>query len=93
MVLGHEGSGKILKIGADVKNVKEGQGSTDRIQEKKCLYTVESKTLGLKMRLWSPNKGDAVSFEPGYPVVNDEFTKSGKYNLTKVGRSSRRSII
>lgn len=28
MVLGHEGSGKILKIGADVKNVKEGQGLT-----------------------------------------------------------------
>ena len=28
MVLGHEGSGKILKVGADVKNVKEGQGST-----------------------------------------------------------------
>ena len=29
MVLGHEGSGKILKIGADVKNLKEGQGSMD----------------------------------------------------------------
>ena len=45
------------------------------------------------MCLWSPNKGDAVSFEPGYPVVNDEFTKSGKYNLTKVSHSSRRFII
>ena len=34
----------------------------------------------------SPIIGDTVSFEPGYPVVNDEFTKSGKYNLTKVSR-------
>ena len=33
MVLGHEGSGKILKIGADVKNVKEGKGSMDRAQD------------------------------------------------------------
>ena len=33
MVLGHEGSGKILKIGADVKNVKEGQGSMDRARK------------------------------------------------------------
>ena len=41
----------------------------------------------------SPSKGDAVSFEPGYPVVNDEFTKSGKYNLTKVSHLSPRFII
>ena len=41
----------------------------------------------------SPSKGDAVSFEPGYPVVNDEFTKSGKYNLTKVSHLSTRLII
>ena len=51
MVLGHEGSGQVVKIGKDVKHLKVG---------------------------------DRVSFEPGYPVVNDEFTKSGKYNLSKV---------
>ena len=51
MVLGHEGSGEIIKIGSEVTNVAPG---------------------------------DPVSFEPGYPLVNDEFTKSGKYNLTKV---------
>ena len=43
--------------------------------------------------MWTPHKGDAVSFEPGYPVVNDEFTKSGKYNLTKVSHLSPRFII
>ena len=51
MVLGHEGSGQVVKIGKSVKHLKVG---------------------------------DRVSFEPGYPIVNDEFTKSGKYNLSKV---------
>jgi len=27
---------------------------------------------------------DRVSFEPGYPVQDDDFTKRGKYNLSKV---------
>lgn len=51
MVLGHEGSGKIISIGSGVTNVKVD---------------------------------DRVSFEPGYPVENDEFTKRGMYNLSKV---------
>jgi len=51
MVLGHEGSGTILKVGSKVTNV-------------------------------APN--DRVSFEPGYPVQDDQFTKEGRYNLSKV---------
>jgi len=51
MVLGHEGSGRVAKIGKNVKHLKVG---------------------------------DAVSFEPGYPIGSDEFTKSGKYNLSNV---------
>ena len=27
---------------------------------------------------------DRISFEPGYPVADDQFTKEGKYNLSKV---------
>lgn len=28
--------------------------------------------------------GDRVAIEPGYPLVNDEFSKSGRYNLSQV---------
>ena len=51
MVLGHEGSGKILEIGEGVKNVRVGQ---------------------------------RVSFEPGYPVEDDDFTKQGKRGMKKI---------
>lgn len=51
MVLGHEGSGKILEIGEGVKNVRVGQ---------------------------------RVSFEPGYPVEDDDFTKQGKRGVKKI---------
>ena len=28
--------------------------------------------------------GDRVAIEPGYPLQNDEFSKSGRYNLSQV---------
>ena len=51
MILGHEASGIITKIGKNVKNVKIG---------------------------------DRVAIEPGYPKTPDEFSKTGRYNLSDV---------
>ena len=51
MVLGHEGAGEIIEVGAKVENV-----------------TV----------------GDRVAFEPGFATQEDDLTKNGRYNLSKV---------
>lgn len=49
MVLGHEGSGTVVKVGSDVRHLKAG---------------------------------DRVAIEPAYPLQNDDFCKSGRYNLS-----------
>merc|ERR1712021_254480 len=49
MILGHEASGKVVKVGKNVTNLK---------------------------------LGDRVAIEPGYPLVEDEYYKTGPYNMT-----------
>ncbi|XP_067871579.1 sorbitol dehydrogenase-like isoform X3 [Heterodontus francisci] len=49
MVLGHEGSGTVVKVGKEVQHLKIG---------------------------------DRVAIEPAYPLQNDDFCKSGRYNLS-----------
>ncbi|GCC37241.1 sorbitol dehydrogenase-like isoform X1 [Chiloscyllium punctatum] len=49
MVLGHEGSGTVVKVGSGVQHLKTG---------------------------------DRVAIEPAYPLLNDDFCKSGRYNLS-----------
>merc|ERR1712021_97590 len=51
MILGHEASGKVVKVGKNVTNLK---------------------------------LGDRVAIEPGYPLVEDEYYKTGRYNLSDV---------
>jgi len=51
MVLGHEASGKVIKVGANVKSLEIG---------------------------------DRVAIEPGYPLENDSYAKTGRYNLSPV---------
>jgi len=51
MILGHEAAGKVIKIGKNVTNLKEG---------------------------------DRICIEPGYPIENDNFSKTGRYNLSPV---------
>lgn len=51
MILGHEASGKVIKVGKNVTNLKIG---------------------------------DRVSIEPGYPLIEDEYYKQGRYNLSDV---------
>ncbi|XP_059802589.1 sorbitol dehydrogenase-like [Hypanus sabinus] len=49
MILGHEYSGTVVKVGSEVEHLKAG---------------------------------DRVAVEPGFPKKDDEFVKSGRYNLT-----------
>ena len=66
MILGHESSGKVIKVGRDVKHLKEGNVKSNNLEK----YQLKCHLLG-----------DPVTIEPGVPCRRCDFCKSGRYNL------------
>ena len=68
MILGHESSGKIIKVGPNVKHLKEGT-------MRKCASERHS------TYLLCACLGDRVTIEPGVPCRRCDLCKVGRYNL------------
>jgi len=67
MVLGHESSGKVIKVGPNVKDLKEGN-----------VRLIISDSFLINIDFFS---GDRVTIEPGVPCRRCDFCKGGRYNL------------
>lgn len=74
LILGHEASGRVVRVGSAVKHLKAGQCPL-------CvgLVCIMNNT---HFFLFSHLTGDRVAIEPGVPRDIDEFFKSGHYNLS-----------
>jgi L-iditol 2-dehydrogenase len=68
MVLGHESSGKVIKVGPNVKNLKEGIEIL--IKKSKYFFLINIHF-----------SGDRVTIEPGVPCRRCDFCRTGRYNL------------
>ncbi|KAM4661183.1 sorbitol dehydrogenase isoform 1-T1 [Amazona ochrocephala] len=68
MVLGHEASGTVVKVGSGVTHLKPGTNGLLQWRG------------SLEQLCQAP--GDRVAIEPGVPREMDEFCKTGRYNLS-----------
>jgi threonine dehydrogenase-like Zn-dependent dehydrogenase len=70
MILGHESSGRIIKVGSNVKHVKEGNRYNRYRSYHRYKYEMTIRLIG-----------DRVTIEPGVPCRRCDFCKLGRYNL------------
>ncbi|KAM9714743.1 sorbitol dehydrogenase isoform 1-T1 [Dama dama] len=96
MVLGHEASGTVVKVGSLVRHLQPGEGNWNRQLIKIVLRAAEENTgcdqcillsrtlaqLRKRQLIQHPKTSDRVAIEPGAPRETDEFCKIGRYNLS-----------
>ncbi|XP_007472535.1 sorbitol dehydrogenase isoform X3 [Monodelphis domestica] len=83
MVLGHEASGTVVKLGSMVKHLLPGQVEHNSRPLIFLSFRGERVTLFLnRTEHWICLDGDRVAIEPGVPRCTDEYFKIGRYNLS-----------
>ncbi|CAG5082165.1 Oidioi.mRNA.OKI2018_I69.PAR.g10048.t1.cds, partial [Oikopleura dioica] len=71
--------------GSDVHYWTQGRGARFAVDNKMVLgHEGAGEIIQVGSKVSNVVKGDRVAFEPGYATGDDELTKNGRYNLSKV---------